>query len=181
MENQSKYDPSRKTVGAIYREAQLYGDHSKIEAGDMTREVMSSLVDDLNDTIKSNPYDGKSFYITVHEKKDLQMKNALLRRMLTSLYRPYPEDDTVVFYVDNLINQVYFCWCLPHWSDMDNMLSNSNLFDKQMISRIKAWKNVDLYHFGFTKDSEGNWMPNPHYKDEIMKPKLIETPKILIA
>ena len=43
----------RETVGKIYRDAQLSHDGTPIEVGDMTREVMSSLVEDLNETIKS--------------------------------------------------------------------------------------------------------------------------------
>lgn len=80
--------------------------------------------------------------------------------------RPYPEDDTVVFWCDPKSNEVRFCWCLPHWSEMDNMLNNEMLFDKEMIGQIKAWKNVDLYHFGFAKDEIGNWIANPKYQDK---------------
>ncbi len=180
MENQSKYDPSRKTVGAIYRDAQMASHDPYVENGDLTREVMSSLVEDLNDTIKSNPFQGKNFYITVHEKKDLQMPRALLRRMLTTVYRPYPEDDTIVFFVDMKINEVFFCWCLPHWSEMDNMIANENLFDPSMIHKLKCWKNNDLSVFGFVKDEMGEkWLYNPNFKDEPMRARL-ENPSIRI-
>src|SRR5271165_2305003 len=144
MLNTSLYDPTRKTVGAIYNEAQTSSHDNSVQNGDLTRELQKSLVDDINETIKSNPYQGKSFYITVHEKKDLQMPRAILRRMITTKYRPYPEDDTIVFYVDPLLEKVEFCWCLPHWSEMDNMLANEWMFDKEMIADIKAWKKIDL-------------------------------------
>lgn len=176
MENQSRYNPDRKTVGAIYRDAALAVKEGEyVENGDLTRELQKSLVDDLNETIKSMPYGKKPFYITIHEKKDLQMPRAILRRMLTTRYRPYPEDDTIVFYVEPETNLVEFCWCLPHWSEMDNMLNNVGLFEPEMIQQIKAWKNFDLWHFGFCKDEMGNWKPNPHFKDkklEVPKPKV---------
>jgi len=178
MENQSKYDPTRKTVGAIYRDAQINGDFNGATIGDLTAELQSSLVSDLNDTIASNPYDNRAFYITIHEKKDLQMPNAILRRMLTSLYRPYPEDDTVVFYVNPAISEVKFCWCLPHWSEMDNMLENESLYNKELIREIRAWKAHDLYQFGFTKNEIGDWMANPIFKD---KPLVESRPQILLG
>lgn len=160
----------RDTVGKIYLDAQKDGEKF-VQVGDMRRELMSSLVEDLNDTIKSNPYGDRAFYITVHESKDMAMKSCLRRRMLTTLYRPYPEDDTLVFWCDPKSNQVLFCWCLPHWSDMDNMLLNENLYDYELIKSIKAWKSFDLYHFGFKKDEIGSWIPNDKYQDKKMEPK----------
>lgn len=177
MQYQSLYDPDRETIGKIYLDAQKNNKEDRIEVGDMSREVMSSLIEDLNETIKSNPYDDRPFYICIHESRDLVMKNMFKRRILTTLYRPYPEDDTVVFYTDPKKNETLFCWCLPHWSEMDNMLNNEDLYDANQMIEIKAWKNHDLYHFGFTKDEIGNWMPNPHYKD---KPLVEPKTKILI-
>ena len=175
MENRSKYDPSRKTVGAIYRDAQINNTEKSVKNGDLTNELMSSLVEDLHDTINSKPYGDDSYYITVHEKKDLQMPRAILRRILTSKYLPYPEDDTLVFYVNQKTNEVHFCWCLPHWSEMDNMLANENLFDKDLISTLKAWKKVDLYPFGFCKGPMGEWIPNEHFKFPLLKRAPINT------
>lgn len=166
MENKSKYDPSRKTVGAMYIDAQNAKHDEFVTNGDLTAELKSSLVCDLNETIESNPHNGRDFFITVHEKKDLQMPRAILRRIITTLYRPYPEDDTIVFHVNMATNEVKFCWCLPHWSEMENMLANEDLFDKEMIGQIKAWKNLDLSHFGFGKDEMGNPVANPHYKGD---------------
>lgn len=178
MEHQSKYDPSRQTVGAMYLKAQKDGKDDYVEVGDMRRELTSSLVDDLNDVIKSNPYNDRPYYITIHEAKDLTMPHMLKRRMLTTLYRPYPEDDTVTFYTDPKRNETLFCWCLPHWSEMDNMLNNEDLQDSDQMVYIKAWKGMNMEHFGFMKDPIGNWIPNPHYIDKPMQEKKL---KILVA
>lgn len=160
--HQSRIDPTRKTVGAIYNEAQKNNTDAYVINGDLTHELTNSLVDDLNKTIASNPFDGKPFYITVYEKKDLQMKKALLRRLYVTKYRPYPEDDTVVFYVEPRSNNVKFCWCLPHSSEMDNILMNFLHYDKNLVADIRAWKAENLEHFGFrqkegvTVDMENN-------------------------
>lgn len=173
MDNQSKYDPSRKTVGAIYRDAQLNNKEDKIEVGDMARELTSSLVSDLNDAIQNDPFQGRCFYITVHESRDLQMKNMFKRRMLFSAYRPYPEDDTVVFWIDPKSCQVKFCWCLPHWSEIDNILNNAWMWEtsdwgKEYLAELRAWKRVDLFHFGFKKGEMGEWVINEHWQDKDM-------------
>lgn len=146
---QSRIDPNRKTVGAIYREAHEKNTDAFVECGDLTRELMTSLADDLNQTIASNPYDNEPFYILVYEKKDLQMKRAILRRLYTSKYRPYPEDDSTVFYVEPITNKVKFCWCLPHESEMDNVLLNFSLYEPDYVNDIRAWKATNLKHFGF--------------------------------
>ncbi len=178
MENQSKYDPSRKTVGAIYRDIQTPGEGNFVTAGDMTAELEKSLVDDLNETIRVGAIEfcNRPFYITVHEKKDLQMPRALLRRLIKTEYRPWPEDDTIVFWVDPPSNDIRFCWCLPHTSEMDNMLANSSLFEQDMIREIVFWKSFQLEHFGFIKDAEGNYVANPHWNPRI-KDKPMAPPK----
>jgi hypothetical protein len=172
MENQSKYDPNRKTVGAIYRDAQLNNTEDYIQVGDMTRELMSSLVEDINDTLQTKPFGDKPYYITVHEKRDLQMKNAFLRRVITTLYRPWPEDDTVVFWVDPVSNTVKFCWCLPHSSQMDNILANPILY-KDQLPEVMAFRAFDLYYFGFLKDEMGNWFANDKFEDKKMEVKKV--------
>lgn len=164
---QSAYDPTRLTVGSIYNIAQSNGERGVI-CGDLSNELAKSLVDDLNNTIKSNPFEGRDFYITVHEKKDLQMPNSILRRMIVSEKRPYPEDDTVVFKVNPVYNDVKFCWCLPHWSEMDNILANPDSYPKDYIIDIKAWKAVDLKHFGITK-IDGKLKAIPFFKDRTLK------------
>ena len=164
----------RQTIGAIYQKAQSDNTDRFVTNGDLTNELMSSLVCDLNDTIQSKPFGEKDYYITVHEKKDLQMPRAILRRMLTSLYRPYPEDDTLVFKVMQQGSDIRFCWCLPHWSEMDNMVVNENLFDKNLVNEIRAWKRLDLQHFGFRKDAFGNWEANPYYEDKKLGKELVK-------
>lgn len=171
-ENISHYDPSRKTVGAIYRDAQLYGE-KQIITGDMNFEMRKSLVDDINETIVkgSKQFEGRPFYITVHEKRDLQMKNAFIRRMIKTVYRPYPEDDTLVFKIIPYTNSVYFCWELPHRSNMLNILACPDLYDQGDILRYRQWENMQLDCFGFMKDAEGNWRENPLYGGD----KLLES------
>lgn len=176
MENQSKYDPNRKTVGAIYRDAAATAKEGDfVEAGDLSRELMNSLVVDLNETIASKPYGNKPFYITIHESKDLLMPRAIRRRMITTKYRPFPEDDTVVFYVEPETNIVEFCWELPHRTVMNNRLNNEWLYEPEEVKQIKAYLNEDYWQFGFCKDSMGNWKANPNFKDRKMeapKPKV---------
>lgn len=173
MENQSLYDPTRKTVGAIYRDAQFNGE-KQIITGDMTYELKKSLVEDLNDTIKqgSIDFDGRPFYITAHEKRDLQMPNAFIRRMIKTVYRPYPEDDTLVFKVIPYSNNVYYCWELPHRSNMLNMLACPDLYPAEQLQMYRRWENMQLEHYGFMKDDEGNWRENPMW----MGDKLISEP-----
>lgn len=162
---QSHYDPTRPTVGKIYRDLHLKPGEEVI-VGDMSNEVMKGFVDDLNEAILSNPFSDRPFYIMIHEKKDLQMKDALLRRVFKQLWRPYPEDDTTVFWHDPKAFQTKFCWSLPHWSEMYNMIKCEDLYDHAMIEEIKAWRRHDLYPFGFMKDEDGNWKANPHFKDK---------------
>jgi hypothetical protein len=173
--NASLYDPGRKTVGAIYRDAQFQNKHEDcIEIGDMGRELTTSLVEDINDAIKNFDIKGKPYYLMVHEKKDLQMKQAIARRILYFGYRPWPEDDTVVFWKNPKTQNLRFCWALPHWSEMDMILANEHQFEPEFISQIKAWKAYDLRIFGFYKHPELKWVPNPKWKDksiEEFKPK----------
>lgn len=175
---QSLIDPARDTVGKIYRDAQINNqrDMEGLVIGDLTAELEKSLVDDLNDTIVegTKEFKGRPFFITVYEKKDLQMPKAILRRLYKTLYRPWPEDDTVVFSVTPSNNEVRFCWCLPHRSDMFNILMNAHLYNNEMVLDVKAFDVIDLHRFGFMKDKIGNWIPNLNHKDRIMeKPKSI--------
>lgn len=158
MQNQSRYDPNRKTVGAIYRDAQFSGE-KQIITGDMNYELRASLVQDLNDTVKQGciDFENKPFYITVHEKRDLQMKNAFIRRMIKTKYRPYPEDDTLVFRVVPEFNDIFFCWELPHRSNMLNMLACPDLYPHDELQKYRRWENMQLEDFGFIKDELGNW------------------------
>jgi hypothetical protein len=171
----------RDTVGKIYRDAALSAkEGDTVENGDLTRELMSSLVCDLNDTIQSNPYEGRPFYITIHEKKDLQMPRAILRRMITTVYRPFPEDDTIVYWANPTTNETKFCWCLPHWGEMENMLANSNFYAREMIDQIRDYRNENYWSFGFKKDQMGNWIVNEAFKDADLKEAVHEVKSNLI-
>lgn len=157
----SHYDPSRDTVGKIYRDAQINNHEDFIEIGDMSRELTTSLVDDINDAIGNFDKKGKPYYLMVHEKRDMQMKKAVLRRILYFGYRPWPEDDTIVFFKDpRKPNELKFCWCLPHWSEMDIILASADQFDSELIHQIKAWKEYDLRPFGFVYDEKEKWIPD---------------------
>jgi hypothetical protein len=169
----SLYDQSRDTVGKIYRDANLNNHETYIEVGDMSRELMTSLVEDINQTFDdwdhgrgiSADLIGKPYYLMIHESKDLQMKTAIKRRMLYFGFRPYPEDDTVVLWKNPKTQDVRFCWCLPHWSDMDNVLNNPLEYDPEYVFQIKSWKEVNLKPFGFYWDDEERWLPNRKWTD----------------
>jgi len=173
MKDKSNYDPSRDTVGKIYRDLHMQADRVPILTGDMTNEMMKGLVEDINDGIKSKPFGDVPWYIMIHEKKDLQMKDALLRRVLHFAKRPWPEDDTTVFWHDPIHLETKFCWSLPHWSEMDNIINSHCLFDANLVEEIIAWKSFNLHRFGFRKDNMGNWEANPVWKDKpIDKPRI---------
>jgi hypothetical protein len=164
LSRKSEYG-DRDTVGSIYLKAQEdHKNDAPIINGDLTNELMKSFVDDLNACILSKPNGDNPFYITIHEKKDLLMPNAILRRVIPSGKRPFPEDDTVVFYTDPIKNETLFCWCLPHYVEMDNIVRNENLFDQDYVDNIRAWLKLDLTRFGFMKDQIGNWIPDPNFK-----------------
>ena len=171
--NISIYDKTRPPVGKLYRDLQIHTKPDPIINGDMTNEIMKGLVEDLQETIDigTKQFHGEEFYIVVHEKKDLIMKSAILRRMIKMTRRPYPEDDTLVFRVIPRVSGLFFCWCLPHWSEMKNMLMNKDKFRKDLIAGIKAWLNEDMRFFGFRKNSDGKWESNPDHKDRPLKQK----------
>ena len=167
MEHISRFDPSRQTAGAIYRNAQIHGEKQLI-TGDMNYELRKSLVDDLNDTViqGTKDFEGRPFYITVYERRDLQMKNAFIRRLYKTVYRPYPEADTLVFRVVPYTNAIYFCWELPQRAHMLNMLACPDLYDPAELQKFRQWENERLEHFGFIKDEMGNWRDNPLYSGD---------------
>lgn len=180
MNNKSHYDNSRETVGAIYRQAQLKGER-QIITGDMNFEMRKSLVDDVNDTIQegTKQFEGRKFYIEVYERWDLMMKRALVRRLYKTKYRPYPEADTMVFKVLPYAEEVYFCWDLPQRAHMINELANPDLYDHERLSKFRRWENMQLEHFGFTKDYEGNWIENLSYRGDILVSKRPESEKVV--
>lgn len=150
----SKYG-DRETVGSTYIQAQKNSVQGLI-LPDLGEEMVKGLIDDLNESIASNPFEGREFYINVVEERDLQMKNAIKRRMFVSKYRPYPEDNTMVFRVEPKTGQTYYCWDIPHHSELPNILINAYLYDHEYIQRINEWLKNDLSNFGFIKVSMGS-------------------------
>lgn len=168
MEKKSRFDPSRNTVGAIYRDSQIAGERDVI-IGDMNHEIKKDLVKDINEAIakgKAHPeFENKPFYLAIYEKQDLMMKKALVRIPKITKYRPYPEQDTMVFHVFPN-DEVYFCWELPHRSQMINILMSPDLYDQNQVEMLRRWENLQLEHFGFMKDAEGYWIENPLYRGD---------------
>lgn len=165
----SRIDPSRKTVGTIYRDAQMNGEKNVI-VGDVTHEIKKDLVQDINEAIvqgqKQIP--NKPFYLAIYEKYDLMLKKGLVRIRKITKYRPYPEQDSMVFHIYPN-GDIYFCWELPHRAQMTNVLMNWSLYEKSYVDLIRRWENLQLEYFGFTKDENANWVENPHYdKDFLM-------------
>jgi hypothetical protein len=161
----SHFDPSRPNVGKIYRDLQMQSDGTAHSVGDMSNEQMKGFVEDVNENLMKDPYNGKPFYLAIVEKKDLQMKSAIARIPYIFSYRPWPEDNTTVFWKDPRSQELRFCWTLPHWSEMDNMLANPHFYAKEMIDQIAAWKKYDLSIFGFYWHPDLEWVPNPKHKD----------------
>lgn len=167
----SFFDPSRKTVGAIYRDAQIENakDLEDAQIGDLNREIMKGLVEDLNEAFKSNPFNERPFYVQIYEKWDYQMGKALRRMVNKSLYRPYPEAGTMVWWTSPREQEVRFCWDLPDRPQMINIINSENIYPSQQVQLLKAWERLDLHPFGFMKDIEGNWKENPSWKDQRIK------------
>ena len=174
MGNISRFDPSRNTVGSIYRDAQINGEKEVI-IGDVNHEIKKDLVKDINEAIqkgKEHPdIKGKPFYLAMYEKYDLMMKRGLVRIPKITLYRPYPEQDSIVFHVYP-DDSIYFCWELPHRSQMLNILMNAELYDEKQVDMIRRWENMQLEYFGFMKDEKANWVENVLYSgDSLMGSK----------
>lgn len=175
----SNIDPSRNTVGSIYRDAQIHGEKGVI-IGDVNHEIKKGLVEDINEAIEHGAKElgGQPFYLAIYEKYDLMLKKGLVRIRKITKYRPYPEQDSMVFHVFPG-GDVFFCWALPHRTQMMNILMNPDLYTYEEVSKIRQWENLQLEYFGFTKDENANWVENKMYRgDTIMKPP---EPKILIA
>ncbi len=162
----------RETIGTIALKAAKVNE--RIEAGDMGRELMPQLVVDLNNAISSNPYNDNPFYIIIHEKKDLLLKNVILRRMVTQERRPYPEPNTSVFWTNPKTQETRFCWSLPHQTTFENYILNASSYCKEQLKDIMAYKLERLDHFGFskvgkTKDNTPMYMPTPNFKDRKLR------------
>jgi hypothetical protein len=139
----------RDTVGTIALKARQ--SNETVCVGDMAHEFMPQLVEDLNEAISSNPFDDRPFYIIVHEKKDLQLINVILRRVIKQEYRPYPEVATQVYWTNPKTQETRFCWSLPHKSEFINYLNNASHYNKDQIKDILAYNMERLGHFGFSK------------------------------
>lgn len=182
MENQSHIDPTRKTAGAIYRDAQIHGERNVV-IGDVNHEIKKDLVKDINEAIAQGEkeMDGKPFYLAIYEKYDLMLKRGLVRLRKITKYRPYPEQDSMVFHVYPG-GEVYFCWELPHRTQMINILMNEGLYDQEYVQKIRRWENMQLEHYGFKKDQDGNWVENELFRgDSLMgAPEVKKNPSKLI-
>lgn len=168
MDLRSKIDPSRNTVGSIYRNAQINGEKGVI-IGDVSHEIKKDLVKDINEAIEFGEKEmgNKPFYLAIYEKYDLMLKKGLVRIRKITKYRPYPEQDSMVFHILPG-GVIYFCWELPHRSQMLNILTNSPLYDASYVDLIRRWDNLQLEYFGFTKDDNGNWIENTLYRGDTL-------------
>ena len=163
----SNFDPTRETAGKIYRDAQINGERGVV-IGDVNNEIKKDLVQDINEAIEQGEkqFGNKPFYLAIYEKYDLMMKKGLVRIRKITKYRPYPEQDSMVFHIYG--GDVYFCWELPHRSQMINITMNPGLYDPNRISMIRRWENLQLEHFGFKKDEMGNWVENKDFEGDIL-------------
>lgn len=168
MEQKSHIDPTRNTVGSIYRDAQISGERNVV-IGDVTTEIKKDLVKDINEAIEQGTKEmgDKPFYLAIYEKYDLMLKKGLVRIRKITKYRPYPEQDMMLFHIYPN-GDIYFCWELPHRSQMMNMLMSPDLYEPSQVQKIRQWENLQLEYFGFTKDSEGNWIENQLYRGDFL-------------
>lgn len=168
MDFKSKIDPTRNTVGSIYRDVQIHGEKGVV-IGDVNHEITKDLVKDINEAIEqgSKEMERKPFYLAIYEKYDLMLKKGLVRIRKITKYRPYPEQDMMCFHIYPN-GDIYFCWELPHRSQMMNILMSPDLFDPARVEMIKRWENLQLEYFGFSKDNDGNWVENPLYRGDYL-------------
>jgi hypothetical protein len=166
VEFKSSIDPTRETAGKIYRDAQIKGEKGVV-IGDVNHEIKKDLVHDINEAIEEGEkqMNGKPFYLAIYEKYDMMLKRGLVRIRKITKYRPYPEQDTMVFHVYPG-GTVYFCWELPHRSQMMNVLMNPGLYDPEYVLLMKRWENLQLEYFGFKKDENGNWVENELFRGD---------------
>lgn len=184
MEFISKLDPTRETAGKIYRDAQINGEQGVV-IGDVNYEITKDLVKDINEAIEqgTKEMEGKPFYLAIYEKYDLMLKRGHVRLRNITKYRPYPEQDMMAFHIYPG-GDVYFCWELPHRTQMMNIIMNPDLYDPERIQQLKRWENLQLEYFGFKKDEKGNWIENELYRgDQLMisSPKQKSAIKIVLS
>lgn len=168
MEFQSIIDPTRQTAGAIYRDAQINGEKGVV-IGDVNHEIKKDLVKDINEAIEQGAKEmgDKPFYLAIYEKYDLMLKKGLVRLRKITKYRPYPEQDSMVFHIYP-DGSVYFCWELPHRSQMINIIMNEGLYDPEYVNKLRRWENLQLEHYGFTKNENAEWVENPLYRGDFL-------------
>lgn len=167
MENESMFDPTRKTVGALSNDARA-ADAKSMTIGDINAEMLKGFIDDVNNALDDGrkQFPDQTFFVIVTEKWEYQMKNALFRKVALSKKRPYPEANTTCFKYDHNMKEVRFCWDLPMRHDMWNQKATQNLYAPQIIEDIMKWERFELEHFGFTKVGLGDqWEENPYFKD----------------
>lgn len=140
----------RDTVGTTYNKIQGNVDKTLV-TGDVSREMLPGLVDDINEALQSNPFEGRPFYVNVAEKRDAQMPNAFRRKIIKSPYRPFPEYSTTVFHMAPKTQTVRYCWDLPHHTEMYNILDNRFQYPLDYIQSILQWQRNQLDDFGFLK------------------------------
>lgn len=169
MENKSKIDPTRETVGKIYRDAQINGERGVV-IGDVNHEIKKDLVVDINEAIEqgTKEMNGQPFYLAIYEKYDLMLKKGLVRIRKITKYRPYPEQDMMCFHVYPGGGEVYFCWELPHRTQMMNILMSPGLFDPERVQMLKRWENLQLEYFGFKKNEDGFWIENEMFRGDTL-------------
>ena len=170
MTNQSMFDPTRKTVGAISNEVRSV-DTKSMQIGDINNEMLKGFVDDVNSALEDGrkQFPNQTFFVLVTEKWEYQMGNALYRKMALFTKRPYPEANTTCFKYDHTSKTVKYCWDLPMRHEMWNIKAASTIFEGQVLADIEAWERNELEHFGLMKDELGqHWVENPHFKDREM-------------
>lgn len=147
--HKSRFDPSRKTVGSTYYDLHKKSPADFIQVGDMNNELLKGFLEDVNIALVDNPFNDEPFYVRIVEEKDMQMKEAIHRGVTRLRYRPWPEDNTLVFWVDPKKQEIRFCWDLPHHSEILNIVSNAQLYPKEYIRGIIAWQRYQMSYFGF--------------------------------
>ena len=104
----------------------------------------------------------------------MQLETALLRRMITSDRRPYPEPNTSVFWTNPKTQETRFCWSLPHQSLFIQYLCNPDKYEEEQIRDIKEYLAENMSHFGFKKveklpDGRFKCLADPNFKDRKLK------------
>ena len=64
--------------------------------------------------------------------------------------------------------EVYFCWELPHRTQMMNILMSPGLFDPERVQMLKRWENLQLEYFGFKKNEDGFWIENEMFRGDTL-------------